>query len=156
MPHSQQTHARTVAIVGPYGTGKSTLFEALLTAAGHPLKRGVERGGHNLHVASCVFMNEPWTLIDCPGSLEFGYAAQAALAVADIALLVCEADEVRAPTTAPLLHALDASGTPYLVFINRVDGLNGTARDVLTALQAHTTRPLVLRQVLIRESGTLL
>ncbi len=154
MAHLQHAHARTIAIVGPYGTGKSTLFEALLAAAGHPLKRGVERGGHDLHIASCVFMDEPWTLIDCPGSLEFGYAAQTALAVADIAVVVCQTDEARAPTAGPLLHALDASGMPYLVFINCVDSLDGTVREVLTALQAHTARPLLLRQVPIRQSGT--
>lgn len=148
-----QPHARTVAIVGPYGTGKSTLFEALLTAAGHPLKRGVERGGNSLHVANCMFMHEAWTLIDCPGSLEFAHATHAALAVADIAVLVCEADETRAPATAPLLHALDASGTPYVVFVNRIDSLAGQVSDTLSALQEHTRRPLVLRQVPIRESG---
>ncbi len=148
-----QPHARTVAIVGPYGTGKSTLFEAMLAAAGHTLKRGVERGGTDLHVANCVFMNEPWTLIDCPGSLEFSHAAHTALAVADLAILVCEADESRAATAAPLLHALDATGTPYIVFVNRIDTLEGQVRDTLTALQAHTSRPLVMRQVPIRESG---
>ena len=149
-----QAHARTVAIVGPYGTGKSTLFEAMLAAAGHPLKRGVERGGTDPHTAGCVFMNEAWTLIDCPGSLEFAHAAHVALAVADIAVLVCEADETRAPTTAALLHALDASATPYIVFVNRIDSLAGQVRDTLSALQAHTRRPLVLRQVPIRDSGT--
>ena len=149
-----QAHARTVALIGPYGTGKSTLFEAMLAAAGHPLKRGLERGGTDLHVAGCVFMHEPWTLIDCPGSLEFSHATHAALAVADMAVLVCEADATRAPTTAALLHALDGSGTPYLVFVNRIDALDGQVGDTLTALQAHTRRPLVLRQVPIREAGS--
>jgi len=149
-----QPHARTVAFVGPYGTGKSTLFEAMLAAAGHTLKRGVERGGNDPHIASCVFMGEPWTLIDCPGSLEFAHAAHTVLAVADLAVLVCEAGEERAATAATLLHALDATATPYIVFINRIDMLDGQVRDTLHALQEHTRRPLVLRQVPIRESGT--
>lgn len=149
-----QPHGRTVAIVGPYGAGKSTLFEALLAAAGQPLKRGVDRGGTDLHVASCTFMHEAWTLLDCPGSLEFTHTAHAALAVADLAVLVCDADPARAPATAPLLHALDVSGTPFVVFVNRINSLAGRVRDVLTALQAHTRRPLVLRQVPIREGDT--
>ena len=151
--HHPQPHARTVAILGPYGTGKSTLFEAMLAAAGHPLKRGVERGGTDLHMAHCLFMHEPWTLLDCPGGLEYGHAAQAALAVADMAVLVCDADETRAATAAPLLHALDASAMPFVVFLNRIDGLAGRAGDTVAALQAHTRRPLVLRQVPILESG---
>ena len=75
---------RTVALVGPYGTGKSTLFEALLAAAGTKLARGAERGGNDLHIAHTIFMDEPWALIDCPGSVEFAHATDHALAIADV------------------------------------------------------------------------
>jgi elongation factor G len=150
MPHVP-SGPRTVALVGPYGSGKSTLFEALLAAAGSPVRRGTERGGGELRLAHCSFMDEPWALIDCPGSVEFAHAAEAAIAVADLAIVVCEPDPHRAPTVAPLLRVLDSYGVPFLVFINRVDTLAGLARDTVAALQRFTSRPLVLRQVPIRE-----
>jgi elongation factor G len=142
---------RTLAIVGPYGCGKSTLFEALLNAAGAPLRRGADRGGTELRIAHCSFMDEPWALIDCPGSVEFAHSAQAAMAVADIAVVVCEADPARAPTVAPVLRVLDGYGVPYLIFVNRIDTLSGHVRDTYAALQTYTKRKLVLRQVPIRD-----
>jgi elongation factor G len=42
---------------------------------------------------------------------------------------------------------------PFIVFINRVDMLGGRARDTVAALQPFTQRPLVLRQVPIREDA---
>ncbi|MBN9510152.1 MAG: 50S ribosome-binding GTPase, partial [Alphaproteobacteria bacterium] len=144
---------RTVALVGPYGSGKSTLFDALLTTAGSPPRRGAERIAGELRLAHATFMDEPWALIDAPGSVEFAYAAQSALAVADIAVLVCEPDPARAATAAPMLRLLDSYGVPFIVFINRVDMLGGRARDTVAALQLFTQRPLVLRQVPIREDA---
>ena len=153
MPHVP-TGPRTVALVGPYGSGKSTLFEALLATAGSPLRRGAERIGSDVRLAHCSFMDEPWALIDCPGSVEFAHATEAALAVADLAVLVCEPDPGRAATAAPLLRVLDSYGVPFLVFVNRLDTLGGAARDTVAALQHYTSRPLVLRQVPIRDGGT--
>lgn len=142
---------RSVALVGPYGSGKSTLFDALLATAGSPTRRGAERVTGELRLAHCSFMDEPWALLDCPGSVEFTYAAHAALAVADLAVLVVEPDPTRTATAAPILRVLDSYGVPFLVFVNRVDQLSGRARDTVTALQPYTGRPLVLRQVPIRE-----
>jgi elongation factor G len=142
---------RTVVLVGPYGSGKSTLFDALLAAADTPLRRGAERVAGEPRLAHASFMGEPWALIDCPGSVEFSFAAHGALAVADLAILVVEPDPARAATAAPTLRVLDDYGIPFLVFINRIDTLAGRARDTVTALQPYTTRALVLRQVPIRE-----
>ena len=149
MSHVQQG-PRSVAIVGPYGSGKSTLFDALLAAAGGPPRRGVApRGG--TRIASCTYLGEAWTLIDCPGSVEWGHETDAALAVADIAIVVCDPDPARALTVAPFLRRLDATGIPALVFVNRIDTLAGRVRDTMAALQDLTSRKLVLREVPIRE-----
>ena len=141
---------RTVALVGPYASGKSTLFDALLAAAGGPARRGAApRGG--TRIASCTYLDEPWTLIDCPGSVEYVHEADAALAVADIAVVVCDPDPARALTVAPLLRRIDAAGLPAMIFVNRIDTLTGRVRDTLAALQELTARKLVLREVPIRQ-----
>ena len=145
---------RAVAIVGPQGTGKSTLFDALLDAAGAPPRRAVARkSGTELRLAHCSWLGDGWSLLDCPGSVEFAYETECALAVADIAVVVCDPDPGRAITAAPILRRLDALKLPHIVVINRMDALQGRARDTLAALQAHSAAPLVLRQVPIRGTG---
>ena len=105
MPHAP-TGPRVVAIIGPYASGKSTLSDALVAAAGGPARRGAApRGG--TRIASCVYLDEAWSLIDCPGSVETMHETAAALAVADIAVLVCDPDPARALTAAPFLHQID-------------------------------------------------
>jgi len=143
---------RAVALVGPQGSGKSTLFDAMLAAAGAPPRRSTARSlGTDIRLGHCTWMGDPWVLLDCPGSVEFAYDAACGLAVADLALVVCEAVPARAPALGPLFRQLDEHGIPALVFINKIDALNGRVRDVLNALQAQTKRKLVLRQVPIRE-----
>ena len=142
---------RTVALVGPYGAGKSTLFEALLAAAGTKLGRGAERGGNDVHVAHARFMDEPWALIDCPGSVEFTHDVAHALAVTDLAVVVADPAPTRAATLAPLLRRLHQFHVPFLVFINRIDTIANPVRDTVAALQPFAACPLVQREIPIRE-----
>lgn len=145
---------RAMAIVGPYGTGKSTLFDALLDAAGATARRNApRRAGTETRLAHCSWLGDAWSLLDCPGSVEFAYETECALAVADIAVVVCDPDPARALAAAPILRALDAMKLPHIVFINRIDTLQGRVRDTLAALQAHSAAPLVLRQVPIRSTA---
>ena len=141
---------RVVAIIGPYASGKSTLSGALIAAAGGPARRGAApRGG--TRIASCSYLDEVWALLDCPGSVETMHETTAALAVADIAVVVCDPDPARALTAAPFLHQVDQSGIPALIFVNRIDTFTGRVRDTMAALQALTSRRLVLREVPIRD-----
>lgn len=149
MPH-QHSGPRSVALIGPYGSGKSTLFDALLAAAGGPPRRGAApRGG--TRIGHCDYLGESWALLDCPGSVEFAQEAEAALSVADIAVLVVDPDPERAIMAAPLLRAIEARHLPAIVFVNRIDTLAGRVRDTLEALQALTPRRLLLRAVPLRE-----
>lgn len=164
MPDSASRQAggaspRAVALIGPQGSGKSTLFDALLATAGAaPARRpGDPRSraaGTETRLGHCIFMDEPWALLDCPGSVEFGQETAAALAVADLAILVCEPSPARAAALAPAFRALEQSGLPAMIFINKADTLGDQhVRDTLAALQAYSRRPLVLRQVPIRDKG---
>jgi elongation factor G len=53
---------------------------------------------------------------------------------------------------APLFKFLDDHQIPHLVFVNKIDQATSRVREVLAALQAVSARPLVLRQVPIREN----
>ncbi|WP_431284617.1 elongation factor G [Humitalea sp. 24SJ18S-53] len=149
----QSVAPRSVALVGPQGSGKSTLFEALLAgAATAPTRRNDLRGtSTELRIAHCQMADTHWAILDCPGSVEFSYDVDCALAAVDLAVVVCEASAARGANLAPLFRRIEETGTPALVFINKIDALVGTVRDCLAALQAQTRRKLVLRQVPIRE-----
>lgn len=142
---------RAVALVGPYGGGKSTICDGLLAAAGVTVRGGRPAAGTGMRVAQCTMAGERWTFLDCPGSVEFGYDAACALAVADLAVLVCEPAPEKAVATGPLLRLLREARVPYVVFINKIDTLAGRVRDTVAALQAWSPHPFVLRQVPIRE-----
>ena len=153
------TQPRSIALVGPYGSGKSTLFDALLGIAGSPVKRPADVRGRgvstDLRLAHCQFMGDPWAILDCPGSVEFAQEALAAIAVVDLAVVVCEPTPEKALSIAPLLRHLQHEGVPHLLFINKIDTLDGRVRDTLAALQHWSTQTLVLRQVPIRDSSTI-
>jgi elongation factor G len=155
--HAGGARPRAVALIGPQGSGKSTLFDALLAAAGGaPQRRPADARARAtaMRLGHCAFLGDPWALIDCPGSVEFAQEMAAALAVADLALVVCEPNPARAAALAPLFRAIERAGLPAMLFVNKADTLGEQhMRDTLAALQAHSRRPLVLRQVPIRDRG---
>ncbi|MCA1941653.1 MAG: elongation factor G [Caenispirillum bisanense] len=158
---------RVAALVGPYMGGKTTLLESILHAAGATHRRGSvtekssvgdaspeardKQMGVEVTVASCTWLDEPWTFLDCPGSTEFLHDALAPALVADVAVVVCDPEPERAVMVAPILKALDDRQIPHIVFINKVDHHNVDVRAALEALQVHSERPLVLREVPIKE-----
>ena len=157
---------RCVALVGPYLSGKTTLLEALLFTSGSTNRRGSVREGNTvgdhaaeararqmsteINVANATFLGDPWTILDCPGSVELLYEAQQAMLVADVVVVVCEPEVERAMTVSALLRFLDRHNIPHMLFINKLDVASARVRDVLAALQAVSDRPLVLRQVPLR------
>ncbi len=161
-----QAAPRCAALIGPYLSGKTTLLEALLFAAGSTGRRGSVRDGNSvgdhapeararqmsteLNVAGTSFLGDPWTILDCPGSVELIYEAQGALLASDVAIVVVEPEVERALTISSLLRFLDQHKIPHMVFINKMDNANARVRDVLAALQSVSSRPLVLRQVPLR------
>src|SRR3954463_4625014 len=167
MPMPNAAGHRCVALVGPYLSGKTTLMEALLFASGSIPRRGSVRSGNTvgdhvaeararqmsteLNVADAKFLDEPWTILDCPGNVELIYEAQQAMLAADVVVVVCEPEVDRAVTVSALLRFLDRHDIPHMVFINKLDSAGaGRGRDILAALQSYSERPLVLRQVPLR------
>ncbi len=156
MPETRNASSpRSVALVGPYGSGKSTLFEALLDAAGAPVKRPADPRNRPMTTETRLghgsFLGDEWSILDCPGSIEFAQEARAALAMVDVAVVVVEPNVAKAATVAPLLKALREENVPHMVFVNKIDTLDSSIADTLSALQAHASCPLVLRQVPIFE-----
>ena len=149
---------RSVALVGPYSSGKSTLFEALLDAAGSPVKRPADPRNRpmttEIRLGHCSYLGDAWSVLDCPGSIEFAYQTCSALAMVDIAVVVCEPSPAKAAMVAPLLKTLKEEGVPHVLFINKIDTLDGSIGDTLAALQAYAGSPLVLRQMPIFDDQT--
>src|SRR5215472_3283101 len=157
---------RCAALIGPYLSGKTTLLEALLHASGNTSRRGSVRDGNSvgdhtpeararqmsteLNVANATYLGDPWTILDCPGSVELLYEAQGAMLASDVAVVVVEPEVERALTISALLRFLDRHKIPHMIFINKMDTANARVRDLLAALQSVSERPLVLRQVPLR------
>ncbi len=152
---------RVIALVGPQGTGKTTLLESLLRTTS---AEGIRAGGGNgtaseremtleLTVHGTGFLNEHWTFIDCPGAPEFAQEARQALQICDAALVVSDASPERAAALSPLFTFLDARRIPHLFFLNLLDDGGAPVRELLEVLQAVSSRPLVLREVPLREAG---
>jgi elongation factor G len=107
-------------------------------------------------VASTTYLGESWTFIDCPGSVEFAQETMNALMVADAAVLVLDADPVRAPMALPLFKFLDDHAIPHTIFINKVDTVTdlGKIEETVKVLREMSPRPLVMREVPIHAGNS--
>ncbi|MFO1173851.1 MAG: elongation factor G [Paracoccaceae bacterium] len=141
---------RLITVMGPSQSGKTELVKRLAHLDGHPPK--VEQAGH-LALSRFTFLGEPWCAIDMAGGPEYARMAGAALLASDAVVLCVAPDPAEAVLAAPYLRAIEAAGTPCLIFINRMDTPKGRVRDIVSALQAYTSHAVVLRQIPIREGG---
>ncbi len=165
----RSTGPKCIAIVGPFASGKTSLFEALLARTGAiqkqaPAGSGNTVGDHSPEakahkmsveatVASTVFMGESITFVDCPGSVEFAYEAEPVLAAADMAIVVAEPDEKKLPALQLALRRLDDLGIPHVLFLNKIDKANQGVRETLKMLQSVSRTPMLLRQIPIWKDG---
>ena len=162
---------RCAVLIGPYLSGKTTLLEALLFAAGATHRKGKVTEGNTVgdsspeararqmsvepNFAHCSYLDDPWFFIDCPGSVELSQDARNALMAADVAVLVTEPEPERALTLAPIFHFLADYKIPHMLFVNKVDKAHVRVQELLEALQAVSQKPLVLRQIPIREGDVI-
>src|SRR6185369_861719 len=146
------SHTRAVALVGPAGTGKTTLAEAMLFASGTIGRQGSVAAGTSVGDASpeararggsteinlmhFEYLGDRFALIDTPGGTGFATDGYAALESADIAVVVVDPSPDRAPLAGPVLRRLDALGVPHAIFVNKMDGARaGSVREILEALR---------------------
>ena len=78
---------RAVALVGPYGSGKTTLLESILAITGAVQRKGsiaqkntvgdaspearARQMSVEVNCATTKYLDETFTFLDCPGSIEF-------------------------------------------------------------------------------------
>jgi elongation factor G len=153
--------ARTIALVGPAGAGKTSLAEALLYAAGAIPRLGSvdagtstgdaspearARGGSTeLNLLRFNWAGDEYVLLDTPGSAGFAAEADCALDIADLALVVIPPEPERAPLAEPILRELESRGIPHVLFVNKIDKARGTLDELLEALQPLSAATLVAR-----------
>ncbi|WP_193176440.1 elongation factor G [Oricola nitratireducens] len=139
---------RCFTVLGPSQTGKSTLVDKLGSLEGAAKKSVTPYG---LGVAEFSFMGENWCALDASGSIEALAHTQDALLASDACILCVSPNPDEAVLAAPYLRVVEASGTPCIIFINKIDEPKGRIRDIIAALQDYCGHPLVMRQVPIRE-----
>ncbi len=165
----RSTGPKCVAIVGPFASGKTSLFEALLARTGAIAKQAAAGSGNTVGdhspeakahkmsveatIATTAFMGESITFVDCPGSVEFAHEAEPVLAAADMAVVVAEADEKKLPALQLALRRLDDLGIPHVLFLNKIDKASQSVRDTLKLLQPVSRTPMLLRQIPIWTNG---
>ena len=160
---------RCVALVGPFGGGKTTLLESILWVTGAIQRKGAvptkntvgdaspEARNRQMSVetnsATTRYLDESFTFLDCPGSIEFLQETLNVLPGIDAAIVVCEPEAGKAAMLQPYLKRLSDLGIPHALFVNKIDKATGAIRETLSILQEVSPKPLVLRQIPIWENG---
>ncbi|MGN6515613.1 MAG: GTP-binding protein, partial [Rhizomicrobium sp.] len=160
---------RTVALVGPYGSGKTTLLESILAVTGAIQRKGsiaqkntvgdpraearARQMSVELNCATTKYLDESFSFLDCPGSIEFLQETLNVLPGIDAAVVVCEPEAAKIQMLQPYLKRLDDLNIPHFLFINKLDKASGAVRDLLGLLQETSDKPLVMRQIPIVEGG---
>jgi elongation factor G len=160
---------RTVALVGPYGSGKTTLLESILFATGAIQRKGSvaqkntvgdasqeardRQMGVEVNCATTRYLDESFTFLDCPGSIEFLQDTLNVLPGIDAAVVVCEPEPAKMQMLKPYLKRLAELRIPHFLFVNKIDKAGGALRDLLEALREVSDTPLLVRQIPIAEGG---
>ncbi len=149
---SSPDRIRNVVLVGPGGSGKTTLVETLLASAGAIARAGTiqegstvcdfeesERGHQrsiSLAIAPVIHRDTKINFIDTPGYADFVGEVRAGLRAADCALFVIAASEAVDDATAALWRECADVAMPRAVVITKLDQARADYDGVLAAAQA--------------------
>ena len=149
---SSPDRIRNVVLVGPGGSGKTTLVEMLLATAGAVPRTGSVDDGttvsdhdpgeqrhgrsHALSVAPLVHQGVKVNLLDTPGYADFVGEVRAGLRAADCALFVVAANEGIDVATRALWRECALVGMPRAVVVTRLDQARADYEGVLGQAQA--------------------
>ncbi|HEY0960478.1 MAG TPA: elongation factor G [Novosphingobium sp.] len=159
---------RAVALVGPAGTGKTSLAEAMLYASGAISRQGsvdagtsvgdaspearARHGSTEINLMHFDYMGDHYAVVDMPGGVGFAADGLNALLAADIAVVVIDPAPERAILAEPMLRRLDEWGVPHVVFVNKIENARPEAlQELVGELREMSREPLALRQIPMRE-----
>ena len=141
---------RNVALVGSSGAGKTMLAEAMLFRAGvldrmggietrntvcdHEPEEHAAGSSQVMTLASFEWNDHKINLLDTPGSFDFAGEQWAAMAVADLVVLVVDATAGVDHTITGAWRRAAAAGTPRLFFVNKLDREHVSFDSVLEQL----------------------
>jgi elongation factor G len=154
---------RNVALIGHGGSGKTTLAEAVLFRAGVITRMGSVEDGNTVSdndpeeirrkysVRSSVlpfdYSGLHYTLIDCPGYLDFIGDTMSALNAVDGAVIVVNGVAGIEPQTRLAWQNCDNLGLPRMIFVNQLDKENASFSRTIDACRAafgKSVAPLVI------------
>ena len=158
---------RCVALVGPQSSGKTTLLESMLFAAGTIPRKGRVQDGTTVSDTSdearartmsteltpvrFSYLDDPWVALDCPGAIDLIQDSHQAMMVADVVIVVVDPDIERMVALGPTFRFLDTHNIPHMLFINKMDSTAVSVKDLLAAAQEQSQRPLVLRHIPLKD-----
>ena len=163
---SSPDRIRNVVLVGPGGSGKTTLVETLLAAAGAIPRAGSVRDGttvtdfeeseqahersNSLALAPLVHEGIKVNLIDTPGYADFVGELRAGLRAADCALFVIAANEGVDDGTRSLWRECADVGMPRAVIITKLDQARADYDGVLDATAPGASCPSAIAELTSR------
>jgi translation initiation factor IF-2 len=131
----KSTRPPVVTIMGHVDHGKTSLLDYIRrtkVASG-------EAGGITQHLGAYHVKTSKGviTFLDTPGHAAFKALRERGAAAADIAILVIAADEGVMPQTLEALEAIQATSTPYVVAITKIDKNNADQERAKSSMLEH-------------------
>lgn len=153
--------ARTICLVGHSGTGKTALTAALLARAGTKEQITLDASqeekerGHTLDMGFGAFQADgvSLTLLDTPGGDEFIEEMYKGIPIADLTVLVVNAEKAVEVVTERAWEISGGAKRPTIILVNLMDKENANFDKAVADLRSHFEGKFVAVQMPIRAGG---